>query len=97
MNLEIVRTAIISAAHMTKADSELLERGLEPVGFLFKTGYGYCFMRETLDEDALLGDDRLSLETLNNLKLIFDSDPDLNRVEFDQDGEHVEGLERFEW
>lgn len=89
------KVACISTAHMTADDAKLLQSGVQPSGLYYSNDYLWAFTemdggyaqewRERGFSDAMI-DAVTKVSALG-----------FDRVEFDQDGERVEGLETFDW
>ena len=100
---EVYKTAVISTAHVTAADSErlpiacfdpLTDRGLNWVhgtqyGWIVRAGMRGSDWKEELSEYGI------SKEAISNIQAILDAGFDA--VQFDCDAELVEGLPDWDW
>ncbi|CRJ41703.1 Uncharacterised protein [Salmonella enterica subsp. enterica serovar Typhi] len=100
---EVYKTAVISTAHVTAADSErlpiacfdpLTDRGLNWVhgtqyGWIVRAGMRGSDWKEELSEYGI------SKEAISNIQAILDAGFDA--VQFDSDAELVDGLPAWDW
>lgn len=97
---ESYKTAVISTAHVTAADSErlpiacfdpLTDRGLNGTqyGWIVRAGMRGSDWKEELSEYGI------SKETISNIQTILDAGYD--SVQFDCDAELVDGIPAWDW
>lgn len=84
---------MISIAHMSKSDMELIGKGIKPAGLLFIGEYSYVFNHLIhWGNWAELG---FSRTFYNNVRRVLNQGFD--RVELDRDADRVAGLPAFDW
>ena len=91
MQLEIVKTLVVSTLHITKEDSEVLSESHsnEIVAHSYEEGW-WVWTGEANEHFALLS-------VFANNVIAVARENDCQWVRFDADGPEIEGLEKFEW
>jgi len=97
--MEIKRTLVLSTAHLPQLDFELLERGSEVLPYRFIDHEYGCILVlhvETIVEESSDWDWKNTLPKLKPIVDLAIANECIN-IEFDQDGEEIEGLEIWNW